>query len=84
MPLFVYILKSLKDESYYVGSTNDMDDRLIRHNEGRVKYTKPKRPWKLVYYEEHPNRSSAAKRETEIKAHKRRGFIEDLIKSSKI
>jgi putative endonuclease len=69
----------LKDKTFYVGSTQDLSSRLIRHNEGRVNYTKPKRPWKLVYSEQHPNRSSAAKRETEIKSHKRRAFIEALI-----
>jgi putative endonuclease len=66
MPYFVYILESLKDETYYVGSTQDLESRLKRHNGGRVKYTRPKRPWKLVFSEEYPNRSSAAKRETEI------------------
>ncbi len=82
MTFSVYILKSLKDGSYYVGSTQDLDSRFERHNQGRVTYTKPKRPWKLVYSEEHPDRSSAAKRESEIKAHKRSAFIETLIKSS--
>jgi putative endonuclease len=84
MPYVVYILKSLKDQTYYVGSTQDLESRLKRHNQGRVAYTKPKRPWKLVYSEEHPDRSSAAKRETEIKTHKRRGFIEALIKNFKM
>ncbi len=79
MPYYVYILKSLKDQTYYVGSTQNLDSRLKRHNEGRVASTKSKRFWKLVYSEEHPNRSSAAKRETEIKCHKRRAFIEALI-----
>jgi putative endonuclease len=82
MTFSVYILKSLKDGSYYVGSTNNLEDRFKRHNEGRVAYTKPRRPWKLVYSEEHPDRSSAARRENEIKAHKRSAFIETLIKSS--
>ena len=82
MPYFVYILRSLEDKTYYIGSTNNLEDRLKRHNEGRVAYTKPKRPWKLVYSEEHPNRSSAAKRESEIKAHKRKAFIEALIHKS--
>ncbi len=79
MPYFVYIFESLKDQTYYVGSTQNLESRLKRHNEGRVAYTKPKRPWKLVYSEEHPDRSSAAKRENEIKTHKRRAFIEVLI-----
>jgi len=82
MTFSVYILKSLKDGSYYVGSTNNLKDRLKRHNEGRVSYTKSRRPWKLVYSEEHPDRSGAALREGEIKAHKRRAFIEGLIKRS--
>jgi putative endonuclease len=82
MPFYVYILQSLKDKTYYVGSTSNLKDRVERHNQGRVNYTKPKRPWKLVYTEEHPDRSSAAKRESSIKAHKRRAFIETLIKES--
>ena len=79
MSYFVYILESLKDGTYYVGSTNNLEDRLSRHNQGRVKATRFKRPWKLLYSEEHPDRSSAAKREYEIKAHKRRAFIERMI-----
>ncbi len=79
MAYFVYILESQKDGRYYVGSTNNLEDRLKRHNEGRVNYTKTNRPWELVYSEEHPDRSSAVKRENEIKGHKRRAFIEELI-----
>jgi putative endonuclease len=82
MTYFVYILESLKDGTYYVGSTQDLDDRIKRHNEGRVNYTKGKKPWKLVYSEEHPDRSSAMKEEYAIKRHKRKGYIEDLIKNS--
>ena len=81
MTFSVYILESLKDGSYYVGLTNNLEDRLKRHNEGRVAYTKLKRPWKLIYSEEYPDRSSAAKREYGIKKHKRREFIEALIKN---
>ena len=80
MSYHVYILESLKDGSYYVGSTNNLKDRVRRHNEGRVTYTKPRCPWKLVYSEEHPDRSSAARRESEIKTHKRRAYIETLTK----
>ena len=79
---YVYILESLKDKTYYVGSTQDLKDRVERHNQGRVAYTKSKRPWKLLYSEEHPDRSSAVKRENEIKGHKRRAFIEGLIQKS--
>jgi putative endonuclease len=77
---YVYILESLEDKTYYVGSTQNLESRLKRHNEGRVAYTKPRRPWKLVYSEEHPDRSSAVEREYKIKEHKSRRFIETLIK----
>ena len=83
MPYFVYILQSLKDGSYYVGSTQDLDSRLERHNQGRSQYTKPKRPWQLVYSEEHPDRSSAVKRENQIKRRKDKEFIEALIRTSR-
>jgi putative endonuclease len=81
MVYFVYILQSLKDGSYYVGSTQNLDERINRHNGGRSKYTKAKRPWKLVYHEEFPDRSSALKREKQIKRQKRKGFIEKLFKN---
>ena len=79
MAYYVYI-ESLEDKTYYVGSTQNLESRLKRHNEGRVAYTKPRRPWKLIYSEEHPDRSNASKREYEIKKHKSREFIETLIK----
>ena len=80
MVYFVYILQSLKDHSYYVGSTQNLDERINRHNGGRSKYTKAKRPWKVVYHEEFPDRSSALKREKQIKRQKRKGYIEKLFK----
>jgi putative endonuclease len=80
MVYHLYILQSEKDGTYYVGTTNNLEDRIKRHNEGRVKYTKPKRPWKLIYSEAHPDRSGAMKREYEIKSHKRKGYVENLIK----
>ena len=79
MPYFVYILQSIKDKTYYVGSTQDLDSRLERHNQGRVAYTKPKRPWKLVYHESHHDRSSAVRRENEIKKQKSKVYIETFI-----
>jgi putative endonuclease len=82
MAYHLYILQSEPDGSYYVGTTNNLEDRINRHNEGRVKYTKPKRPWKLVYSEAHTDRSSAMKREYEIKSHKRKEYIKNLIQLS--
>jgi putative endonuclease len=83
MTYFIYILQSEKDGSYYVGSTQDLDSRLERHNQGRSQYTKSKRPWKLMYCEEHPDRSSAVKRENEIKRRKNKEYIKSFVECSR-
>ncbi|CAB5153374.1 hypothetical protein D3OALGB2SA_4944 [Olavius algarvensis associated proteobacterium Delta 3] len=79
MPFYVYIIQSLRDESYYVGTTQDLLNRIERHNQGRSTFTKTKRPWKLVYKEEHPDRSSAMKREYAIKHRKSTDYILNLV-----
>jgi len=83
MAYFVYIIESLKDGTYYVGSTQNLTERLERHNQGRSTYTKGKRPWKLLYSEEHPDRSSASIREKEIKSRKSKSYIKTLVRASR-
>jgi len=83
MPHIVYILESLSDGTYYVGSTKYLSDRVERHNQDRSRYTKAKRPWKLIYYEEHPEKTRALKRENAIKNRKSRDYIEGLIRASR-
>ena len=78
---YVYILKC-KDSSFYTGYTNNLDKRLKAHNEGKgAKYTKGRRPCKLVYYEEYENKGEALSREHEIKKLKRIEKLK-LIKTS--
>jgi len=84
MTYFVYIIESLKDGSYYVGSTQNLTERIKRHNQGRSTYTKPKRPWELVFSEEHIDRSKAIIREKEIKSRKSKSYIEALIRASRL
>ncbi|MCI9216549.1 GIY-YIG nuclease family protein [Lachnospiraceae bacterium 42-17] len=64
---YTYILKCM-DGSLYTGWTNDIDKRLKAHNEGKgAKYTKGRRPVKLVYVEEFKTKEEAMRREYEIK-----------------
>lgn len=76
---YVYILKSIKNGRYYVGSCHDMKERLKRHNGGMVKSTKAYIPWGLMYNKEHNTLSEARKRELQIKNWKKRLAIERLI-----
>ena len=64
----VYILKSLKDHGFYFGHCANIEVRLQRHNQGKVRSTKNRRPFILHYYESHPTRSEAYKRETFFKS----------------
>jgi putative endonuclease len=45
---YVYILKSEKDRSLYIGKTNDVERRLAEHNSGHTSATKSKRPYMLL------------------------------------
>ena len=79
---FVYIIKSEKDGSFYIGYTSDLDRRMIFHNSGESVYTSKKVPWKLVYTESFDNKSDAIKRERFLKRQRNRVFYEKLINSS--
>jgi putative endonuclease len=81
MLFHVYILRSEKDKSFYIGHTSNLQDRLKRHNEGRSQYTKSRGPWTLVYSEKLESRAAASRRERELKALKNRKCILDLIQS---
>ena len=80
---YTYILQSVKSGRYYIGHTIDLDERLERHNSGKVKATKNKGPWIIVYYEKHETKSEANKRELYIKSMKSRIYIENLITTFK-
>jgi putative endonuclease len=65
---YFYVLQSQVDKDYfYKGSTNDLKKRLKMHNDGNVTSTKPRRPWKVVYYEAYVSEKAARKREQAVK-----------------
>ena len=78
---YTYIL-TCADGTYYCGWTNDLDKRLKAHNQGKgAKYTKPRRPVVLSYYEEFETKQEAMSREYAIK-HMSRAEKEHLIKKT--
>jgi putative endonuclease len=64
---YVYILKSIKDKKSYIGYTNHLQRRIKEHNSKLNQSTKPRTPFKLVYYEAYANLSDAKKREYNLK-----------------
>ena len=64
---YTYLLQCA-DGSLYCGWTNHLQERVKAHNEGRgAKYTRGRRPVKLVYFEEFATRQEAMRREYQIK-----------------
>ena len=80
----MYILQSQKDISYYIGSTSNMEKRLIKHNRGGSRYTKSKIPWVIAYKEMYNTISEAKKREYYIKSLKSKIAIAKLINNGPI
>lgn len=64
----LYILKCA-DKSLYTGITTDLKRRVGEHNSSKLgaRYTKPRRPVKLVYSQKFKNRSLASIAEARIK-----------------
>lgn len=62
-----YVLKSLKDNKLYIGSTDNIERRLVEHNSGKNKSTKHRRPFVVVYKEEFTNIREARLRERQFK-----------------
>jgi putative endonuclease len=64
---WLYIVRCA-DGSLYTGITNDLDRRVLEHNQGvGAKYTRGRRPVVLAYSEIHGDRSAAGKREYAVK-----------------
>ncbi len=64
---YTYMLRCA-DGSLYTGYTTDLEKRVEAHNLGKgAKYTRMRRPVELVYFEEHPSKQEAMRREALIK-----------------
>jgi putative endonuclease len=64
---YLYILKSLKDLGYYIGTSDDVQGRLINHNKGKTKSIKHRVPFILKYTEQYQTKTEARKREIFLK-----------------
>jgi putative endonuclease len=79
MSYWVYIIESLKDHSFYIGYSENLENRLKQHNNGESTYSSLKIPWKLVYYEEFDNKKAALIREKFLKRQKNTSFYRSLV-----
>jgi putative endonuclease len=76
---YTYVLKSKKDDNFYTGWTDDLENRVKQHNSGKVESTKNRRPFKLVYYEACMIKKKAIMREKQLKTGFGRKYLENRI-----
>ena len=77
---YTYIIFSEILNKYYIGSTTNIEERLVKHNHNHKGFTGNKSDWKIVYFEEYMIKTDALKRELQNKKWKSRIKIEKLIK----
>lgn len=81
--IYVYVLKSLKDEELYIGSSNNLKRRLNEHHKGKAFSTQFRRPFELIYYEAYKDEKDARERERALKLRgNARRFLKERIKRS--
>ncbi len=76
---YFYILHSLQLDKYYVGHTSNIEERILKHNSNHKGFTGKADDWKLVYSEKFSDKSTAYKRERQVKNWENRKRIEKLI-----
>lgn len=78
---YIYIIYSKTLDKYYVGSCQNIEQRLKDHLNSRSKFTKVAKDWVLKHSEAFNTRSEAYQRELQIKKMKSRKYIETLIET---
>ena len=83
---FVYIIKSQKTESFYIGKTYDLEQRLFCHNSNELNQGSSKSgiPWEYYFSLEVPTYELAGKLEMHIKRMKSREYCKNLVKYPEI
>lgn len=79
MASYIYILQSETSGSYYIGATQNVENRLREHNAGETASTKNKGPWVVRFTQEYPSLPAARKIEMQLKRLKRRDIIKQII-----
>lgn len=77
---YVYVLLSLKDDKFYIGSTSDLRKRLLNHKNGLVEATKNRLPVELIFYEAYIDKYDAIRREDYLKTTKGKRTLRNMLK----
>ncbi len=79
--VYVYVLESKTNSTWYVGMTKNLEVRLKEHNAGKSKFTKGHMPWKVIYREEALDFASGRKLEKYFKTSAGKKYIQKKLSS---
>lgn len=77
---YLYILKSNRTNKYYIGSTGNINRRLVEHNSGQTKSTRGGVPWTLMFIQEYSTLGESKRVELRLKKLKRKDYLEGIIR----
>ena len=77
---FTYVIQSKKDGRFYTGSTSDLRKRLNEHNTGKVRSTKSRGPFVLIYYEACLDKQDALAREKYLKSGMGKRYLKNRLR----
>ena len=76
---FTYVLRSQKDNQFYIGFTKDLKARIALHNSGKVRSTTGRHPLSLIYYEACLSETDAINREKYLKTGYGRRYLNNRL-----
>lgn len=77
---YTYVLLSQKDLKFYIGYTNNLKERLVRHEKGLVPSTAARQPLRLIFYEAYCNQYDALRREKYLKTNKGKTTLKTMLR----
>ncbi len=80
---YTYILQSQTTGNLYIGQTQDLEKRLLRHNSGGSTYTKNKGPWIILFSITFATRSETFHLEQKLKSWKNATKVKEWISQQK-
>ena len=72
---YVYVLRSITDDGFYIGYSANLRKRFEQHLQGNSFATSYRGPWKLIYYEAYLEQADALGREKYLKSGAGRRFL---------
>lgn len=79
---YVYILLAIKNRRFYIGSTNNLKERISQHKSGQVYTTKRMLPIRLIFYETFISKRDALRRERYFKTTKGKSSLKLMLRGS--